>query len=376
MTRIGSQGYAAAYAYSGAATAETGTAAQQQAKAAEAAKTGASSVSVTLSSQAQAAMAQAALATKADGRDLATVVVDARKSLDSLLSAAKATSALKDGKATIEVSGLDRRSLYAVASNQGGSFPIEEQVVASLQLQSGQNAALAGPAADARVTGDYAGLYKAALARHEAAGTEEKATLKWQNEKTALVEGLRQSTAKPGTAPSGIADDPVAAYVKANGGVVANPRSRDIDDVVADVRVALDRQYSLATGEGMATGPDAGKIDFARFDDRSLSAMALNKGGQFSDHEVKEAADEIRTRNREGVSSYWKAAQQSGDGSTFGRTLVSQYVSMSAEEREAVGWTPALYDKMVSLQNLSAKLSSMFGADGSIKTGMSLLDYL
>jgi len=140
--------------------------------------------------------------------------------------------------------------------------------------------------------------------------------------------------------------------------------------------VALDRQYSLATGEGMATGPDAGKIDFARFDDRSLSAIALNKGGQFSGHEVKEAADEIRDRNREGVSSSWKSAQQTGDSGAFGRTLVSQYVSMSAEEREAVGWTPALYDKMVSLQNLSAKLSSMFGPDGSIKTGMSLLDYL
>lgn len=371
MTRIGSQGYAAAYAYAGATNTQTGTAAQQQAKAAEAARTGASSVSVTLSAE-----AQAALAAKTDGRDLGTVVSDARKSLDALLSAAKATSALKDGKATIDVSGLDRRALYAIASNQGGSFPIEEQVVASLQLQSGQNAALAGPAADARVTGDYAGLYKAALTRHEGAGTEEKATLKWQNEKAALVEGLRQATAKPGTAPTGIADDPVAAYVKQNGGVVSNPRSRDIDDVVADVRVALDRQYSLATGEGMATGPDAGKIDFARFDDRSLSAIALNKGGQFSEHEAKEAAGEIRSRNREGVSSYWKAAQQSGDGSAFGRTLVSQYVSMSSEEREAVGWTPALYEKMVATQNLSAKLSSMFGPDGSIKTGMSLLDYL
>lgn len=372
MTRIGSQGYAAAYAYAGGTGSQTGTAAaQSQGKAAEAAKSGAS-VSVTLSAEAQAALAAAG----SDSRGLATVISDARKSLDALLSAAKATSALKDGKATIDVSGLDRRSLYAIASNQGGSFPIEEQVVASLQLKAGQDKALAGPAADARVTGDYAGLYKAALARHEAAGTEEKGTLAWQNQKAALVEGLRQATAKPGTAPTGLADDPVAAYIKENGGVVSNPRSRDIDDVVSDVRTALDRQYSLATGEGMATDADAGTIDFTRFDDRSLSAIALNKGGQFSEHEVKEAADEIRTRNRDGISSTYKAAQQAGDASAFGRTLVSQYVSMSAEEREAVGWTPALYDKMVSLQNLSAKLSSMFGADGTLNAGMSLLDYL
>jgi len=372
MTRIGSQGYAAAYAYAGATSSQAGTTTAAQAKAAEAAKTGASSVSVTLSAEAQAALAAAS----ADGRSLATVISDARKSLDALLSAAKATSALKDGKATIDVSGLDRRSLYAIASNQGGSFPIEEQVVASLQLKAGLDKALAGPAADARVTGDYAGLYKAALTRHEAAGTEEKGALAWQNAKAALVEGLRQATAKPGTAPTGIADDPVAAYLKDNGGVVANPRSRDIADVASDVRTALDRQYSLATGEGMATDADAGTIDFTRFDDRSLSAIALNKGGKFSEHEVKEAADEVRARNREGVSSNWKSAQQSGDASVFGRNLVSQYVSMSDEEREAVGWTPALYDKMVSLQTLSDKLSSMFGADGTLKTGMSLLDYL
>ncbi len=371
MTRIGSQGYAAAYAYAGATSSQTGTTAAQ-AKAAEAAKTGASSVSVTLSAEAQAALAAAG----ADGRSLATVTSDARKRLDALLSTAKATSALKDGKATIDVSSLDRRSLYAIASNQGGSFPIEEQVVASLQLKTGLDKTLAAPAADARVTGDYAGLYKAALTRHEAAGTEEKGTLAWQNAKAALVEGLRQATAKPGTAPAGITDDPVAAYLKENGGVVANPRSRDIDAVASDVRTALDRQYALATGEGMATNGDAGTIDFTRFDDRSLSAIALNKSGQFSEHEIKEAADEVRARNREGVSSNWKSAQQSGDASVFGRNLVSQYVSMSDEEREAVGWTPALYDKMVSLQTLSDKLSSMFGADGTLKTGMSLLDYL
>ncbi|MBI1682400.1 hypothetical protein [Caulobacter hibisci] len=370
MTRIGSQGYAAAYAYTGATSSQTGIAADQ-AKAAEVAKTTASSVSVTLSAQ-----AQAALATTLDARSLDTVVADARKSLDALLSAAKATSALKDGKATIDVSGLDRRSLYAVASNQGGSFPIEEQVVASLQLKAGDDAALAAPAASLRVTGDYAGLYKAALTRHEAAGTEEKATLAWQNEKAALVEGLRQATAKPGTAPTGVANDPIPAWLKENGGVVSNPRSRDIDALVSDVRTALDRQYSLATGEGMATDADAGTIDFTRFDDRSLSAIALNKGGQFSEHEAKAAADEVRTRNRDGVSSTWKSAQQSGDSAAFGRTLVSQYVSMSDEEREAVGWTPALYDKMISLQTLSAKLSSMFGEDGTLKTGMSLLDYL
>jgi hypothetical protein len=74
-----------------------------------------------------------------------------------------------------------------------------------------------------RVTGDYAGLYKAALANLEAAGPEEKAMGQWAKDKAALTEGLKQATAKPGVAPSGIDGDPVAAYLKDVGGVVANP---------------------------------------------------------------------------------------------------------------------------------------------------------
>jgi AcrR family transcriptional regulator len=76
------------------------------------------------------------LAAQTDNRTTDAVVAAARSALDKLLADAKATSALKDGKATIDVSGLDRRSLYAIASNKGGKFSIEEQVVASLQMKA------------------------------------------------------------------------------------------------------------------------------------------------------------------------------------------------------------------------------------------------
>ena len=336
-----------------------------------AAKTSGSSVNVTLSAE-----ALAALAAQTDSRTIDTVVVSARTALDQLLSDAKATSALKDGKPMISVAGLDRRSLYAIASNKGGKFPIEEQVVATLQMKATRDASLSAPASAMRVTGDHAGLYKAALANLEAAGPEEKAMGQWAKDKAALTEGLQQATDKPGVAPSGIDGDPVAAYLKDTGGVVASPRTRDIKAVASDVRSVLDKQYAAATGDGMATDPDDGTIDFSKFDNRSLAAVALNKGAQFSEHEVAQAAAEVKTRNRDSISSSYKSAKGS-DSSAFGKSLITQYTAMSDEERQAAGWTPALYDKMVALQNLSDKLASLFNPDGSVNTGgTSLLDYL
>jgi hypothetical protein len=326
---------------------------------------------VTLSAE-----AKAALAAQTDNRTTDAVVADARSALDKLLAAAKATSALKDGKATIDVSGMDRRTLFAIASNKGGKFSIEEQVVASLQMKANRDTAMSAAASAMRVTGDYAGLYKAALANLDAAGPEEKATGQWAKDRAALTEGLKQATAKPGVQPTGIDGDPVTAYLKDVGGVVASPRTRDINAVASDVRTVLDKQYASATEDGMATSPDEGKIDFSKFDDRSLAAVALNKGGQFSEHEVAQAAAEVKTRNRDSVSSTYKSTQGS-DSSAFGMSLITQYASMSDEERQAAGWTPELYNKMVETQNLSDKLASLFNSDGSVNTGgTSLLDYL
>src|SRR5690349_12126062 len=96
-------------------TTATTTSTSGDASGAAAARTSGSSVNVTLSAQ-----AQAALAAQTDNRTTDQVVASARTALDKLLAGAKSTSALKDGKATIDVSGLDRRSLYAIASNKGG----------------------------------------------------------------------------------------------------------------------------------------------------------------------------------------------------------------------------------------------------------------
>jgi hypothetical protein len=364
--------YATTYVATSTATSANTAATSSQASAKATTSSSGSSVNVTLS-----AAAQAALAAQTDNRTIDTVTASARTSIDKLLSDAKAASALKDGKATISLAGLDRRSLYAVASNRGGGFSIEEQVVATLQMKSTRDASLSASASAMRVTGDYTGLYKAALANLDAAGPEEKGMAQWTQDKAALTEGLKEATANPGVQPTDIDGDPVAAYLKETGGVVANPKTRDIAGVASDVRTVLDKQYASATGEGAATNADEGRIDFSKFDDRSLAAVALNKGAQFSEHEVAQAAAEVKTRNRDAVSASYKSTSGSTDSSAFGKSLITQYASMSDEERQAAGWTPALYDKMVAMQNLSDKLSSMFSSDGSVNTdGTSLLDYI
>lgn len=326
-------------------------------------------VNVTLS-----AAAQAALKAQTDARTLETVIADARAQITAQLKAAKTASALKDGDATIDLSGMDRRTLFAVASDKGGQFPLDQQVVAALAMKGQHDAALAGPAAQARLTGDYASLYQTGLDQLDAAGPEEKASAAWSQERDALVEGRKQAIARPGLAPAGIAHDSIAAYMAETGSAVAGAKTRDFGKVATDVRAALDKQYSIAFAPGAAKDSTSGEIDFRRFDDRSLSAIALNRDEQFSTHEITQAKAEIRDRDSAAIKASYQSTSE--DESDFGKAMITRYAGMTAEEREASGWTPAVYDKMVELRASRDKLAQMFGADGAVAGPPSLLDFI
>lgn len=47
---------------------------------------------------------------------------------------------------------------------------------------------------------------------------------------------------------------------------------------------------------------------------------------------------------------------------------------MSAEERQAAGWTPEFYDRLTEIQTMRDKIAAMF--DGGGGPGTSLLDYI
>lgn len=318
--------------------------------------------------------AQAALKAQTDSRTIETVVAEAKAQIAARLKAAGTTNALKDGNPAIDLTALDRRALFAVASNKGGGFPMEQQVVAALAMKSQHDQALAGPAAQARLTGDYADLYQTALDQLDLAGPEEKASAAWSQERDALVEGRKQAIARPGLAPAGIAGDSVAAYMSETGSAVAGAKTRDFGKVAGDVRTALDKQYSLAVSPTASKDGVSGEIDFRRFDDRSLSAIALNKDEQFSPHEIAQAKAEIRNRDSAAIkASYQSTADDEGG---FGKAMITRYAGMTTEERDAAGWTPEVYGKMVELQSARDKLAEMFNADGSVAGPASLLDYL
>jgi hypothetical protein len=330
-----------------------------------------SAVNVTLSEA-----AKAALKAQAEAPTLASITAAARAAIDKLLAQAKTNDPLVDGRATIDLGGLDRRSLFAVASNAGGGFSADEQTLASATLAYQFEDALAGPVAASRITGDYAAIYKAGLAFLDKAGPEEKATAKWTAQHDVLAKGLQQATTTPGVMPD-LPNDPVAAYIAAHEEEAPIAGPRDILNVAGDVRAALDAQYAKA-GD-----PDA-PISLADFDDRTLAAIALDKGGLFSGAEVRAAQIEIRDRNNDRMTEAYGSNVAAGSSGTLGRDLITRYASMSAEEREAQGWTPELYAKLVQNYQTSQKLASMAGGAagglygaGSAPTGPpSLMDYL
>lgn len=312
---------------------------------------------VTLSEAAKAAM---------QAKDFATVTAEARANLTALLAGAGLESPLKDGRLAADLSKTDRRELFAIASNAGQGFSADEQRAAAIELRNRFDATLAGPAAVARVTDDIKGLYTAALACLDAMGPEEKASAAWADQKSAVDEALKQFAADPRAVPTGIAHDPVTAYLaRVETGDTGKPR--DFTSVTADVRAALDRQYADARAAGKdlvfsARRTSGQQADLSAFDSRALSAIALNNGGKFSETEALAAQRELRARSGAAVLAGLKHAGSSGDPAAFAKNLISVYGSMSGEERQAAGWSSAFYDTVLANYQTSTKIAQMFAA--------------
>lgn len=370
MTSISSLSYAptntSAY---GASTPATPSAAAKGESAATSATT-TTTVNVTLSEAARAAMKA-----QAETPNPASVAAAARTAIDKLLAQAGTRDPLVDGRATIDLGGLDRRSLFAVAANAGGGFSADERTLAQATMTFQFEDALSGPVAASRITDDYAAIYKAGLAYLDKAGPEERASAQWVARREVMAKGLQQATATPGVMPN-LPNDPVAAYIAAQNAGAPAVGPRDIVKVAGDVRAVLDAQYAAATD------PET-PISLADFDDRAVAAIALNKGGLFSADEVRAAKLEIRDRNSDRLTETYGSNIAAGSSGALGRDLIARYASMSAEEREAQGWTPELYARLVHNYQTSEKLASMaggapgglYGAAGGT-AAPSLMDYL
>lgn len=311
--------------------------------------------------------ALSALSTK----NLATVTSEARTKLDSLLKTAGRTNPLEGNALALDLSSLDPRELYAMASQD--QFSADEQKAAGLEMQRRFEAALAGPAAVAEVSGNFTALYKAAASYLDSLGPEEKADADWIAGRAAVEEGLKQLQGDPKTMPSAGEDDPVALYLAlVEAGQAAKPQN--IADVANSARTALDKLYAEAIRNGKA--PTFNKqtsvgtfIDLSKFDSRSLSAIALNTGTKFAPEEVSAANEALRSKSGAALLAGWKSAAKSSDPTAFSQNIISLYSSMSAEERQAAGWSEQFYSAALDSYRSTSKLTQMFAEAGGSSTG-------
>jgi hypothetical protein len=307
--------------------------------------------------------ARAQLAGGAAAKDFTTVTAEARAALDALYAAAKVTGPIDaDGKTTVDLSSLDRRSLFAVSTNNGGKFSPDEQKAAATELGNRFDDVLAPAAATSKLTGDFSSLYKAALDHLDGASNEEKATATWSAQRAAVLKGVQATLQNPAVAPD-IANDPVGAYLSQNatGGGTA---TQNISTVARKVRAALDAQAKAALAAGKELVFDSGRktgqqADLASLDNRSLAAVSLNQDGLFSNQESYAAKQLLASRSRASILAALHQSQTSGDPSQLSLGIINAYSSMSSEERQAVNWTPSFRDNAVASYKSTRQILSM-----------------
>lgn len=361
MVAIASTAYSTNTYYKAAASAQaagTGTATSMAASA----TTEQAAATVTLSDEALAALA---------ATDFATVIAETRTKLAALLKQADRTSPLQDGKLALDLSSLDARELFAMASDD--SFSEDERKAAGLEMQRRFEAAMAGPAAVAGVTGNFTALYKAAAEYLDGLGPEEKAGLDWIAGRAAVTEAQKQLQADPKTMPDAGDDDPVALYLAlVEAGQAAKPQ--DIADVAKSARKTLDALYADAIKAGKA--PTFNKrttvgtyIDMSTFDSRTLSSIVLNTDNKFAAEESSAAQAALRTKSGAALLAGFQNAAKSSDPTAFSQNIMSIFASMSTEERQAAGWSEQFYQAAVESYTTTSKLTQMFADAGGSSTG-------
>ena len=363
MTSIGTNNpyaqYGSAYARAAATPSLAATlSADGSAGDASASATSNAATNLTLSDAARAQLAKAQLP------DFATVTSDARITLDRLYTVAGVKGPIVDGETTIDLSTLDRRSLFAISTNNGGKFSPDEQAVAASELKQRFDKALEPSLATTRLTGDYSVSYKSALDWLDGASDEEKATATWAKQRAAVLKGYQATQQDPNTAPTGIAGDPIASALAGTAPPTKSDTPRDFSSIATDVRAFLDRQKNEAASNGKElvfdprrkTGQQA---NLSSLDNRSLSAISLNQDKKFSVEEIFAAKQELNTRTRLAVLDALKQSQSDGDPRAFSLGILKQYSSMSSEERLATNWTPDFQDAAVKNYKTTSTLLSM-----------------
>ncbi|TWA67171.1 hypothetical protein FBZ82_107144 [Azospirillum brasilense] len=177
---------------------------------------------VTLSETAQASLATQTAnqtATQTAGKkDFATVAKDARAAIDAKYAELAANGKPMDYMHATQESwdtvygGLDRRALFAIASNSDGSFSKDEQDTAQsiMSQQQGQAMMAADPTGN-----DHAARFRAGVAFLEGVSDEEKGSANWAVQRAANQFGYEQTMRSSGREPENLdSENPLVAMIK------------------------------------------------------------------------------------------------------------------------------------------------------------------
>ena len=326
--------------------------------------TRADTANVTLSDAARAHLANNTGATTASA-SRASLTASARSWFDAQYERLGTTSAMLDGQVAVDLREQSRATLAVVVSDTQGTFSADERQAAGIALQSRFDDAMAPHVVIARHTGDYASLYREALAYLEQAGAAERATPTWQGQQKAVTDGLAAARSNSAGAPdTGNENDPVRALLDTSAAGGANS-----SDATAAARAMLDEQENAARDRGswLAFDADSGSgqpVDFSRFDNRSLAAIVLNRDESFTGEETRAAKYELSQRNR----AMMLEVLTSGSGADGSLDLLRTYSRMSEEEKAVLGITEAVTNRVVENYRTQMAIQNTFG--GNNPTGI------
>ncbi|NVO16982.1 MAG: hypothetical protein HXX10_23400 [Rhodoplanes sp.] len=336
--------------------------------------TNTSATSLTLSEEAKAYLA--AMSKTADNPPSGSAQARAQAArawLDQQYQTLGISSALVDGQTAVDFSGQSRSTLAVIAADTGDLFTADETKAAATALHARFDDAMAPHAVIARHTGDYASLYAAAADYLDAAGPEERGTTAWTKQRKAVADGLAVAQASFGKAPkTGNADDPVRTMLDASATASQTPsKTQDAATIAAKARGALDAQANAAKDAGtdlvFNASQSGQKVDFQKFDNRTLATVAQNKDGQFSAEETRAAKKELDQRTRTTMLSAFTGS--GGDAATRSAALIKQYTSMSAEERAVLGFGDDFTDKILKNYKTVSSIQSMLDGGSSSTSG-------
>jgi hypothetical protein len=360
----------------GAASGSAASDAKAQAAIADRSARNSNATSVTLSDEAKAYLE----ANGTSGPSLATVATNARQFFDQQYAALGIPSAVLDGEIALDLTGQDRATLSAVASNAQGLFSQDETDAATKTLQVRFDDAVAPYVVIARHTGDYAAPYNAALSYLNNAGADERATPAWKNQYQAVLDGSAAAKSAFGKAPdTGNPDDPVRSLLDRTSSAGSQPTAAtSAADIASRARSMLDAQANAARDNGTDLTFDSSRksgqqVDYTDFDNRSLATIVQNQSGEFSAGETRSAKTELDQRNRASLLASLNGSQSGGDARSASLALLQQYAGMSNEEKSVMGYTDAFASRIA--QNYRT-LTTLQGAAGSNSTTMGLLGSL